>query len=351
MTEYDYAAYQGPHARIEGRLQAESEDEAAASLLASGLQPVEIKPVRGRDPLVFRLSLRRKLTHGERALLARQLGDLVASGMPLLDALQLLQEQAVAPAVKVVLSALEKGIRGGGSLADAMASLPGDFGEVHVSLARAGEGAGFLITVLTQIATLEEREQEMRGRLQAALLYPTITAMVGLGTILVILNFVIPRLSSIFGEMGQSLPLITRALLNVSSGAQWIWRHGLLILLILLLSTRLLRRSEGWRLLKDRLVLRLPRLGHLVMTLQVARFTGILGSLLRNGVSMVPALAVTAETLENRSVRHQLKAAMERVNQGERLGGALEKEMVFTRTVTGMIAVGETTGKDRKSVV
>jgi general secretion pathway protein F len=262
----------------------------------------------------------------------------------MLDALILLERQTESPRLSEALLVMQAAVRDGRSLSEAMGSLPKDFSKVHVSLVRAGEGTGLLSVVLGQVAALEEREQELKTRVRAALMYPTITAIVGLATILVILSFVVPRLSSIFEEMDQALPLITRVLLLLSSVAQWIWTYALVFILAGLLALGFLPKSRRWSLFKDRFLLRLPRLGHLIMTMQVARFAGILGALLRNGVAMVPALGVTAETLDSRVVRSKLRSAVRRVNQGERLGVALEKERVLPQVVTGMITVGESTG-------
>lgn len=348
MPEYAYSAYQSPETRIDGRVTAESESAAAQSLLQRGLQPVEIRAVGTRvsplRDLLRTLSFRRHLGNRERARLARQLGDLAVSGMPMLDALILLERQTESPRLSEALLVMQAAVRDGRSLSEAMGSLPKDFSKVHVSLVRAGEGTGLLSVVLGQVAALEEREQELKTRVRAALMYPTITAIVGLATILVILSFVVPRLSSIFEEMDQALPLITRVLLLLSSVAQWIWTYALVFILAGLLALGFLPKSRRWSLFKDRFLLRLPRLGHLIMTMQVARFAGILGALLRNGVAMVPALGVTAETLDSRVVRSKLRSAVRRVNQGERLGVALEKERVLPQVVTGMITVGESTG-------
>ncbi len=344
MPEYTYLAYQGPHQRVDGRINADSERLAAETLLQRGLQPVAIHLLKDRHSLFGRLARTRPLGPRERATLVRELGDLVASGMAVLSALDLLERQTPSPRSREVIHLLGRSVRGGKSLGEAMETCPRDFSAVHTSLVKAGERAGLLTMVLSQISDLDEREHDLRSRVQAALLYPAITAVVGLGTVLLILNFVIPRLSLIFDEMGQDLPLITRILLSLSDGAQWVWRHGLFFLLGIVLLVYLLPRIEGWMVFRDRILLRLPRLGRVVRALQITRFSGILGSLLRNGVPMVRALRVTANTLDNRSVQHDLERAVVRVSEGERLGEALEKERVLPRVVTGMISVGESTG-------
>jgi len=344
MPSFIYSAYQGPENKVGGKIVAESESMAAEILLQRGLQPIDIRTPDVRRSLWSRLSFRRHLNCQDRADLARQLGDLVISGMPMLDALDLLEHQSQSPRQQVTLRALHGSVRDGSSLGEAMELLPKDFGQVQVSLIKAGEGAGLLTTVLAQSAELDEREHHLRSRVQTALMYPTITAVVGLLTVLVILNFVIPRLSSIFEEMGQALPAITRLLLALSDTARWIWGNGLLFLLVIFLCVKLVPRSQWWRDFNDRLLLRLPKVGNLILTMQIARFTSILSSLLKSGVAMVPALLVTANTLDNRAVQRRIRSAASRVSEGERLGNALEKEGALSSVVNSMIAVGETTG-------
>ncbi len=344
MPEYSYSAYRGPGARISGRLSAESESAAAATLLSDGLQPVEISAV-GVGGRRLRVFASRRLGGSERALFARQLADLIGAGMPLLDALALMAEQTDSPSLRRALGGLQGAVRDGRSLGDSMATLPKDFTQVHVSLVRAGEGNGLLGLVLQQIAALEEKELGLRSKVRAALMYPAITGVVGFLTILVILNFVIPRLATIFDEMDKALPAITRLLLVMSDLAGYLWNPGLPIIIVLYLIVRYLPKREGRVPIKDRLLLRLPGFGSLLVRIQVARFTRVLGSLLGNGVSMLPALKVTGETLDNRAVQSRLRGVQERVNRGERLGAALAGEGVFPRMVTGMIQVGERTGE------
>ena len=344
MPRFSYSAYRGPGSLISGRLSAESESAAAAALLRDGLQPVEISAIgaRGRR---FGLLPPRRLANRERALFARQLADLVGAGMPMLDALTLMEEQSDSPSLRRALFAMGGAVRDGHSLGDAMATLPKDFSQVHFSLVRAGEGSGILSLVLEQVATLEESELELKGRVRAALMYPAITGVVGLLTILVILNFVIPRLATIFDEMDRALPAITRLLLAVSDLAGRLWNPGLPILIVLFLAMRYLPSRRGGVPLRDRVLIRLPGVGRLLIGIQVARFTRVLGSLLRNGVPMLPALRVTGETLDNLAVRERITAVVGRVNRGEHLGAALAAERAFPRMVTGMIQVGESTGE------
>ncbi len=344
MPEFVYQAYQGPEERIDGRLIAESETSAAEILLSRGLQPIEIRVCRRRRSLLGNLLPGRKLTGSERAQITRQLADLVVSGMPILSALELLEQQSEQQTVHHVLIALQDEVRAGRSLGEAMETLPKQFSRVHTSLVKAGERAGLLEAVLTQIAELEEKESQLRTKVRTAMIYPAITAVVGFVTVLVILNFVIPRLSSIFDQMGESLPLMTRVLMSLSDFARLIWRYGLLAIIALSLVVRLVSRSGSWHRFRDRLILRTPKLGSLIKTIQTARFAGILGSLLRNGVSMVPALTVTADTLENDVIRRKLNLALIRVSQGDRLGDALAKEQALDKVVTSMISVGESTG-------
>ena len=345
MPEFRYEGYAAPGQRVDGRVIADSEQDVVDILLRQGLAPVNIRPARTHRRAWGEFDASRPLRHRERADLARQLSDLIRAGMPVLGALRTLQDLAQSARYRRVTTALHAQVEGGHPLGEAMAGLPRDFSAVQVSLVRAGEMAGMLTVVLDQIADLDDREHELRGRVQAAMIYPSTTAVVGAITIFLILTFVTPRLAGIFTEMGRDLPAITRVLMSFSGAAQWVWRHLLFVGAGAAALALLLARIKGLSLLRDRWMLRLPRLGRLTWSLQVARFASILGAMLRNGVPMVRALEVSVGTLENRVIAQRLRRVIERVNGGQRLGEAIAAEEAMPVMVSGMISVGERTGE------
>lgn len=344
MSEYRFKAFAAPGVLVIGLQTASSRHDALAALQRRGLDPVELEPAGESTPWYQRLLGPRTLRSRDRALVARQVSDLLAAGMPVSQALEVVRGQADSPRVRTVVRQLHQHVGEGHALSEAMAALSDHFPQVQISLARAGESGGFLAVALGEIADLEEKDQELRGRVQSALVYPTITAMAGLVTIFVILNFVVPRLSAIFDEMAQGLPWMTRALLDLSEIARWAWDHPIVVTLATLVFVYVIRRAHAWRDARDRWFLEAPRLRRLTNAVAVARFAGTLGSLLRNGVPVLPALRVTVDTMDNREVRRRLRMVCDRVSEGEALGGALDAERTLPKVVCGMITVGEATG-------
>lgn len=344
MPEYAYKALEGRGQRIRGLVSADSEAAVADVLIHRGLHPLEIKRKESWLSRLRSFHVRGLLRHRERALIARQLSDLLTSGMPVHSALRVIEKQSDSAVVKTAVSDIVRLIEDGQSLSGAMGALPRQFSQVHVSLVRAGESGGFLTQVLDQFAELEERADELKSRVRSALTYPGITAAVGFVTILIIINFVIPRLSVIFEEMGRSLPWTTRLLIFLGNlgHTTWIWLGAITV--VAALAYGFLRRSTRWMLLKDTVLLRLPGLGGMLLDMNISTFAGTLGSLIRNGVPLVQAFQVSVDTLDNGKLRKELEPALADVNEGRGLGVSLESAGVLPRVVTGMISVGEETG-------
>jgi len=344
MPEYVYKALGTEGRRVRGSVTGPTRMAVAGDLIRKGLHPLEIRPREALLSRFHRILGRKRLGHRERALIARQLSDLVTAGMPVHSALRIIGRQSNSPAVKGVMSELIRVIEDGKPLSKAIQDMPRDWSPVHASLIRAGESGGFLTRVLDELANIEERDDELKARVRAALAYPSITSLVGLLTILVIINFVIPRLSAIFEEMGSSLPWTTRLLMALGGSSDIILPLTAIALAGGVLAYALLRRSARWLERKDGWLIKAPVVGALLLQTNISRFAGVLGSLVRHGVPLDQALRVSMETLGNLRLRRNLEPALHRVNEGGGLGASLEAVGVLPPVVTGMITVGEETG-------
>ncbi len=347
MGIFEYTARIDPARVQEGTIEAESIPAAAQLLRRQGLYPLRVEAcARGTHRLGW-LTRRGRLGRVGLAPLAEftdQLADLLEAGVPLERALRLQEQHVSKPLLKASLDSLGESVRAGRSLAEAMSAWPKVFPRTYVSMINVGEEAGLLAEMLRRLARSLEEEHQLRSKLRAAMVYPLFLVCVGLGTVLVLMVWVIPTFSSFFASLEQQLPLPTRIIMGLSSvlgkAAPLLAAGGLLTLLLVV---RLLRR-EAVKLRFDRVSLRLPVVGGLVLKFHLARLLRTLGLLLSHGVNMLGALRITADTLSNKFIARELLRAAERVTKGMKLHECFSAGGVFPASVIGLIAMGQESG-------
>jgi general secretion pathway protein F len=236
-------------------------------------------------------------------------------------------------------------VRGGRSLAASLAERPAIFPRLYIALVRAGETGGNLAEALSHLADLLEREVKLLASVQSALTYPALLVIAAGGTIVLLLTYVLPQFTPIFAQAGAQLPLATRILIGAGDVVQ---AYGTLMLALLLAGFlgfyRALRKKEV-QLATERVVLRLPIAGALVKRTQAARFTRTLGTLLRDGVGLVPALGIAHDVLANLTAAKIVENALSRVRAGARLGASLAEGGFFPPQTIHLIQLGEETGR------
>lgn len=341
MPAYRYLALDGDGRRQRDVIQAESERHARQLLRERGLFPREVQatgPARGTRNRAGRLDA------NSRTDFTRQLATLVGAAIPLAEALQMLERQSRQAALKALLLDLLGQVREGYTLADSLGRHPGTFDPLYLTLVAAGERAGRLGPVLERLADYLERVQRQRHKARTALIYPLALALVSVAVVAGLMTFVVPKLTEQFIHSGLQLPWITRALVAVSDGLLVFgpWLLGLVLLVGLGLQ-RLLRQVE-WRRRWHRQLLRLPRLGELLRTLDSARLTRSLAILVGSGIPVLEGLQVSRATLGNQVLRDALDAAIEQVTAGTGLGRALDRSGVFPPLLVNMVASGEASG-------
>lgn len=345
MAAFQYTAARPDGASTRGLVEADSARLARAELRRQGLLPLDLTEVRAsRAGAGF--SLRREHLNGqELALLTRQLAVMVDSGLPLEETLRSVAEQAEAPRLKRVLTAVRSRVLEGHSLNAALAEHPHSFAEYYRAAVSAGEAAGRMGPVMDRLADFMEQRQALQQRVMLALFYPATLTVVSIAVVIGLLTYVVPEIVQVFDRMGQALPWITRAMIAVS-GFLRAWGPALLVLLAaLLIGTRLLLRVPALRLRFAAGVLRLPLLGRLMRGLDEARFTGTLGTLVGAGVNLVDALRVAARVVGNGRLRAGFEAAAERVREGAALHQALRRERLLPAMSLRLIASGEAGGE------
>jgi len=251
--------------RLDGTIEAESETAAIRQLGNLGVYPLTITeaPV-DHQPRVS--PIRHCVSSRALADMSRQLADLLNGGVPLANALSLISQQTEHRALREVMTEVALGVRDGQALSEGLSRYPPNFSPLFISMVKAGEAGGNLDAVLTRLADVLDGEAELKAKVASALVYPLVVLGIGLVTIVVLLTYVVPKLSTLFAETGQSLPLSTRALLAASESLSqwwWAWLGGIVIGLG---GVRMGLASTGWAFV-DRLTWRMPLWGELIRKL------------------------------------------------------------------------------------
>jgi len=339
MTEFSYTARDTGGQRVSGTITATNRREALAAIAARSLFPVEVKgasaPLDGKQ--------HRRVSAQAMAVAFGQLADLLRAGVPLLRALDVLRQQSTRPALKEVLGQVHHDVEQGASLAEAMGRFPRVFGEMAVSMVRAGGEGGFLEEALSRVAEFTEAQDDLKKRTAGAIAYPAFLAVVGTVVVVVLLVFFVPKFEQVFDSLRAvgELPMMTELVLGASTVVQ---RAGLYVLAGLVVAGILLRQwlaTEAGRLWKDRLKLKLPLAGGIFLSLAVARFCRVLGTLLHNGVPILRSLEISGDATGNRVLSAAIQEAGEDVSSGQRLAGRLAACGHFPPTVVEMISVAE----------
>ncbi len=350
MPLFTYTARNRSGDRVEGQTEAADRRGALLVIERQGLVPISVQQaaVAVRAPsrkARFRLSRPAHMNHREVALFTSELCDLLDAGMTLGNALNCLVGRAHDTGRGPILTGLRDAIVGGATFSEALAQHPRVFSAMYVNMIRAGEAGGSLAEVLKRLIVHFERVQTLRQRMTSAMVYPVIVLVMGFGVGVFAITVILPKFQTIFDQMGpQGLPAMTRALLGLSG---WLTRYGLLLLAGLALSgvalNRYIARPVGRRWW-DRLKLRTPLIRGIVASSTYANFARTLQSLMENGVPVLQALRITAQTVNNAVIGDELEKARERVTDGTTISGPLAASKAFPPMLIDLLAIGEQTG-------
>lgn len=360
MPRFSYTARALGGERTSGVIEAADKRAALIQLERQGLTPVSVKEAAGapapsaangkkkdarsRPRLVLRRDGRARMNLRETLLFTRELSDLLSSGMTLGNALHTLSQRHTGRGQDEIVVALRDEIIRGASLSDALAQWPETFSSLYVNMVRTGEASGKLAEALERVGIHYERVQAAREKVSMALVYPGFVLSVGLLTMVFTMIFVVPRFSTIFQELGSTLPLPTRILIGTSDLLlKWGWLILILLGALAYLIRRYLRTEEG-RLRWHGVQLRLPVFKRIVTANAYAQFARTLGALLHNGVPVLQALDIVQNSMGNLIIAGQIKEARDRVTDGSTISGPLAAGKVFPPLLTDMLAVGEQSG-------
>jgi type II secretory pathway component PulF len=271
---------------------------------------------------------------------------LLAAGVPLSRALVILGKESSNPFAQSQWKAVYDSVVDGVTLADSMAKLPDTFPRVYVAMVSAGEMGGFLDVVLAQIADFQVRERDLKSKVMAAVLYPTILLVLAVGVVTFLMTFFIPRFQKMFEGFHAELPLITRIIVGVSHAMRSYGLYMIAAIILLVYSVRKWMRSEEGKRKWEGWILRAPVIGPLTSQFAMARFCRMLGTLLNAGVPLVQALNVARKSIGNQVLVDAVSKSIDRVKEGAQLGASLSDcRNLFPGSVLEMITVGEESGK------
>ncbi len=333
MGTYAYIARDASGARQEGTLAAASEQAVLAELHGRDLAPVSVSAV------VETPRLRRAVSTRHLATVYTQLADLLRVGMPLLKALELLGRNKSNPRLAAVMTEIAGEISGGARIADTMARRPEIFPPIQVAMIRAGEQGGFLEQVFARLGVFLENQADMRARVIGNLIYPVVLLFVGLAIVVAALVFFVPKFQTFYARI--ELPLPTKILMATSTLLTRYWLGLVVGGVVAFFAGSWALRRPGVRQALARWQLRLPMIGPLIASMAIARFTRILGTLLGNGVPMIPAMQISRDAIGHPLLATAIDEAVEAVRAGERLAVPLANCGMFPEDVAEMIAVGE----------
>lgn len=349
MAAYEYLALNAKGRQEKGLLEGDTPRQVRQMLRERGLTPLDVKEVAERrqsesSPLSFGGG-RGSLSTPELSLMTRQLATLVRSGLPLDEALTAVAQQSEARRVQRITLGVRAKVVEGNSLASALAGFPGAFPPLFRATVEAGESAGKLDYVLERLADYVERRQAMRSKIMLAAFYPAILTVVAILVVVLLLTYVVPKVTGVFDSIHAELPPLTRGLIAFSDFLKHFGPYMLVALVIgAFLFGRAMRAEEFRRSVHLR-VLKLPLIGRLTRGANTGRFMRTLGILFGSGVPILDAMRIGSQVVSNMPMREAIDEATRRVREGASVNRSLADSKLFPPITLHLIASGETSGK------
>jgi len=346
MGAFEYVALDQAGKESKGLLEGDTPKHVRQILRERSLLPVAVTEVAQKEAKRQRsFSLRRGISASELALVTRQLASLTQSGLPLEEALLAVAQQNDNPRTKSIMLGVRSKVVEGHTLADGLREFPQAFPELYRSTVSAGEQSGHLDVVLDRLADYTEGRQELRQRINNAMVYPIALVVMSIGIISFMLASVVPRIVSIFDNTSGELPALTRIMIASSDFLREQWFFILLFIVAAAYGIWRLMQKENVRRKFHRFVLRMPIAGRLTRGVNTARFTRTLSILAGSGVPILEALKIAAAVIENLPMREAVTAASLRVREGAAISQSLAVSKLFPPMMIHMIASGEAGGK------
>ena len=345
MSAFEYQAIDANGKNQKGLIEADTAKQARQQLRGMSLMPVEINEVSGGVSRVNSSSRRETMNVMAVALITRQLATLISAGQPLESAYLTVSKQSAKGPAKRVLLAVRSRILEGHPLSEALSDFPRIFDTMYCASVHAGEQSGLLDVVMERLADYLEARQELQQKTSLALVYPVLLSVVAIGLVSVLLIFVVPQIVQVFEGFDQELPQITQLLIAISEFARAYGVIAIASVIGLSLLYGQLIKNESFRLLRDKLFLKIPLVSFLVQLSNTARFTRTMSILVSSGVTALDSMRISSEVILNQPMKRSVLKAADRVREGELISQTLEQTKYFSPMVIQLIANGEASGK------
>lgn len=327
-----------------GTITGENDKSIARELRKQGLMPVYVGLEQKKS---FDISLpdfgggRKK----DVLFFTQEMSTLLNSGVPVDRALSIATELTDKPAFRMVVLDVMRVLKGGRTFADSLGTHPKHFGDLYVNMVRAGEASGSLGVVFDRLSEFERTRDELRSYIISSMVYPALLTAVGIGSIFILMNFVVPRFASVFQEGRMEMPLPTKLMLEASRLTQtYGWMVGLALAVGFVSLSAYIRTRDG-RLWWDGFRLKVPLLGDALRKAETARFARAMGTLIANSVPLVQSLNIAGAILNNKKIAAAIEPIALGVKRGEGLSAPVRRAAVFPSLAAHLLSVGEETGR------
>lgn len=341
---YEYEAISRGGERVAGRIEADRSNIAAKQLKESGYYVTSIKEVQEKKDLGSVLKASGRVKTKDLTIFSHQFAAMIDAGISLVDAFNILYEEAEHPKLKEVIREIQEDIETGSSLSDAMSRHPKVFPELYCQLVRAGETGGVLNTVLNQLAAHYDKQEEINGKVKSALYYPITILVIAVFVVIFLVVKIVPTFVGMFNSSGATLPLPTRILLGASDFLQTYWWALLLGIGGLLAIFYSYRQTPSGELQLDKLILKIPVIGNMMQKVILSRFSSTLAILLGSGVDLISSLNIVEDVVGNKVYANALVEARGQVREGVSFSRPLANMPIFPSILVQMVKIGEESG-------
>ena len=348
-TIFKYSAKDTSGEMVKGTMKAASQTDVVSKLRKQHLTPVNVKQVGSLFGIAGAAKGKRRAKksscqRGEVEVFTRQLSTMLSAGIPMLEALEILADQAETPGFQCCLDAVVDEIRGGADLSKALSSHPKVFSDIYVSMIKAGEVSGQIDVILTRLAEYLEAAAHLRSEIKSAMTYPVVSLLLVVGIASFLMIGIVPTFKEVFESLEVTLPALTVVTMDIAFFMRdnWYLIFGGMFALFMLLKAWV--KTDTGKLAKDHLILRVPVFGPLFKKVALARFARTFSTLVKSGVPILGAMEIVSQTAGNKVISNIVDGARESVKQGESLMVPFSESNVFPPMVTKMIGIGERSG-------
>ena len=349
MSVYEYTALDEKGRERKGFVDAMGVAAARQKLREEGVYPIEINQAADKKDAalsgVFGINFWQRVSTKDVSIFTRQLSTLLGAGIPLVPSLSVLIAQTKNQLLKQTLAQIREQVNEGKSLTQGMLNFPRIFPPFYVNMIRAGESSGTINLVLERLADFSENQQALMSKIRSALAYPIIMLFIGSAVIFLLMTFVVPKITGIFTDMHQTLPLITVVLIGISNFLKSFWWLILILLAAAIAAFKYMTTgTEAGKRLWDTAKLKIPVWGQVNRKIAIARFCRTLATLLQSGVPLLSSMEIVRNVVNNILIGEAISKASKDVEEGKGLSGPLTQSGLFPPLVTEMVAVGEQSG-------